>query len=367
MTVAIVPRERLTTTVATVGMVLATIPADVPVVIVDGAYPRDVRREIDKLLVKRPATLLRFDRYLLPAEARNLALDTVTTPYVAFVDNDLIVKDGWLAPLVAAALEEKDAVFVAPLTLIHVDRGGGARDYVHYAAGRINYVPYKGRLTFGAERRLEWADPDDPRLDELPKFSETLEFHGFLADAARLRRLGGLDKRLVICDHDDLSLRVHEQGLKIIFCRTAVVAYDQTGEATAADRAYMAFRWSRRRVEQSCRIFEENWGIAQTYSSEFGVKHRRIIFSLKAKGIGKLVPPGWFERYVALLDVLTTFRAGRWRRLFAGRARTCPPPSPEYRNFLLAELVKYQRRRFPRMEAHKGLPGGKEHGAHLPA
>ena len=348
VTVAVVPRERLSTTAAAVQRIFKTIPRNVRTIVVDGAYPEETRRELDALLANRPATLLRVDRYLLPGEARNLALEIVTTPYVVFADNDLDPKREWLTNLVEAAVAGR-AGLVAPLTLIRADRGDGPREYVHHAGGRINYVMYKDKLTFGALHHLEWKDPDDPEIDSAPDTTEDVEFHAFLAEVDLLREIGGFDERLVICDHDDVCLRVHEKNRLILFCRNAVVCYDQTGELTVADRNYISVRWSHRFVERSCRTFESNWGVAQTYSSEWAVRHRRIMLGPRVPQVVRNLPSALFESYVTVLGIVSRRRADASWRASPREVRTCPPPSAEYRDFLKRELVKYDREHgFPR-------------------
>src|SRR5688572_14673559 len=88
-TVVLVARERLSNTPRAVRSVVRSLPDDVPIIVVDGAFPDDVRRELDAISEQRPLKILRFERFLLPPEARNLALPLVETPYVAFVDNDI--------------------------------------------------------------------------------------------------------------------------------------------------------------------------------------------------------------------------------------------------------------------------------------
>lgn len=226
-------------------------PADVSVILIDGAFPRNVRRELDDMAARRPLTLLRYSRYLLPAEARNLALARIRTRYVIFCDNDVECQAGWAEALVQEALE-RGAALAAPLTLLRIDRGDGARDYIHHSGGRIYIHVFQGRLTYGAQHRLEWHNPNDLALEHLPTDSDDVEFHVFLADVGALRSLGGFDERLVICDHDDLSLRIHALGRRIVFVRQSVVRYDQTGPLTKADRAYFNFRWHPRLVTRSC-------------------------------------------------------------------------------------------------------------------
>jgi GT2 family glycosyltransferase len=331
-TVVIVPRERLTPAPKTVAAVIASIPSSVPLIVVDGAYPPQVREGIGNLSKERPFTSLRFDHYLLPAEARNRALDIVETPYVVFVDNDIEVETGWLENLVATAEREKAAI-VTPLTTIRVDRGEGPKEYVHHAGGKIRYVKYKRQLTYASERRHEWTTPDDPVLDTLPPSSDDVELHTFLADAAALRSVGGFDERLVICDHDDLALRLHMTGARLAFCRKSKACYDATGGIDPEDKAFFAFRWSRQRVALSCEVFKRNWIAGQLYSWEWAVGHRRRMLAPFAPAWANSLSPSLFDVYVAGLRLKNGRSPAERTRKDLGAPRICPDVPREIAQF----------------------------------
>jgi mycofactocin system glycosyltransferase len=87
--------------------------ADVPVVVVDdGSAPGDARR-IGVVGAARGVQVVRHPRNRGPSAARTTGLAQVTTPWVAFVDSDVEVQPGWLAPL-AAHLADPAVGLVAP-------------------------------------------------------------------------------------------------------------------------------------------------------------------------------------------------------------------------------------------------------------
>jgi glycosyltransferase involved in cell wall biosynthesis len=317
-TVVLVARERLSNTPRAVRSVVRSLPDDVPIIVVDGAFPDDVRRELDAISEQRPLKILRFERFLLPPEARNLALPLVETPYVAFVDNDIDVRSGWLEALIDGVLAQ-DAAVGAPVTGLRMDRGEGTRDYVHHAGGDIRLMQYRGRITYASYRRLEWSSVDDPAVAELPRTSDDFECHAFLIRTATLRQLGGFDERLVVCDHDDLALRLHLHGQRIAFCPNAHVCYDVTGSMNAADRDYFAFRWDRGLVDRACDAFEKNWKISQSRAWEWARGHRKRMLAPHAPMPVRLLPQPLFDLYVAYL------RARSERRDSTRHRPTAPP------------------------------------------
>lgn len=349
VTVVVVPRERLTTTPRAVASVIASIPPAVPLIVVDGAYPPDVRRDLKALSRRRPFVALRFDHFLLPAEARNRALDIVRTPYLVFVDNDIEVETGWLEPLVAAA-EARKAAAVTPLTTIRIDRGAGSKEYVHHAGGFVFYMEYKGGLTYTSRRRHEWASPDDPVLDALSAVSDDIEMHTFLVDAAALRAIGGFDERLVICDHDDVALRLQMAGGPIVFCRKAKACYTATGTIDRQDQAYFAFRWSRARVALSCATFKRNWIVCQRFSWEWAIKHRRRMLAPFAPALFRKLPAALFDIHVAGLRLKNRWSSTERGRGSLGPSRTCPAVPPAVARFYVAKLTgREPESAFPRL------------------
>jgi GT2 family glycosyltransferase len=76
--------------------------------------PRRLRRFLEARPRERGFRPIRTERYLAPNEARRLGLEEVRTPYVVFIDNDVLVSPGWLGALVRCA-EETGAWLVGPV------------------------------------------------------------------------------------------------------------------------------------------------------------------------------------------------------------------------------------------------------------
>lgn len=351
ITVVMVPRERLSTAPRALASVIDTIPAAVPLIVVDGAYPPQTRQNIDELATQRPFVSLRFDHYLLPAEARNRALKLVKTPYVAFVDNDVELGRGWLEYLFHDA-ETKDAAAVSSLTTIRIAHGGEPKEYVHHAGGVIRYVMHRLQITYASIRRNEWGAPDDPSIEKLPRLSDDIEFHAFIIRTDLLRAAGGFDERLSVCDHDDLSLRLQAMGKRIAFCPEAKVCYDATGSIDGADLGYFSFRWSRANIALSCKAFRQNWRVSQYFAWEWAGRHRKIVLGPFSPALFRRLPPIFFDLYFGWLRLKHRGHAGERNRRALGPRHACPPVPKAVAQFYRERLNERDpNSEFPQMPA----------------
>ena len=100
VTIVVVPRERFGLAARSLRSIYEQ--SDIPfrLVYVDGGSPSGVRRYLERQAEERGFELIRTDHYLSPNQARNLGLRRVKSEYVVFIDNDVVVAPGWLAPLV---------------------------------------------------------------------------------------------------------------------------------------------------------------------------------------------------------------------------------------------------------------------------
>lgn len=347
LTVVMVARERLTTAPRALASLIATIPAAVPLIVVEGASPAETSRRMDELCAQRPFVSLRFDYYLLPPEARNRALELVKTPYVVFVDNDIEFERGWLENLLLTA-ETRKVAAVAPLTMIRVTRGGAPKEYVHHAGGTIAYVTHRLRLSYACHHREEWKAVDDPSIALLSRQSENLEFHTFLIRVADLRMAGGFDERLVICDHDDLSMRLHAMGRGIAFCPDAKICYDATGRIETDDLNYFIFRWSRAKIALSCTTYERNWRVSQYFAWEWASRYRKAVLAPLGSPLFRRLPQPLFDLYYGWLRLKSRNCKGERNRRKLGPRHECPPPPKE--------VVRFYRERLKNRDCNSPFP-----------
>jgi glycosyltransferase involved in cell wall biosynthesis len=148
--IVITQREGFSRSRESLLSVLTHTPKPYELICVDGASPPEVRDELRRLSEERGFRLLRHERYLSPNEAREAALPFVSGEYTAFLDNDVLVAEGWLEGLLTCAAETGAGV-VAPLyleLLEGVERlhmfGGHCR-IVESAGDRMLEVTHDGR------------------------------------------------------------------------------------------------------------------------------------------------------------------------------------------------------------------------------
>ncbi len=240
VTIVVVPRERFSAAQACLDTLPISCRTEFRVVWVDGGAPRDVRAAIDAQARERGFDVVGDGSLLLPNAARNLGARYVVTPYVVFLDNDVIVAPGWLDALLACA-EETGAAVVTPLTCV----GRPLHSKVHMAGG-----PAHVEVAGGARRLVEAHSHLNRPYAEVRREvrrgpSEQAEFHAMLLRTEVLQRFSPLDEAYLGATQAqvDLSLRVREAGLAIVMEPEAVVTYDRPTRLRASDLPYFLHRW----------------------------------------------------------------------------------------------------------------------------
>src|SRR5262249_31256982 len=105
VTVAITPRERFSFAIASLNSMLERTNYPFDMIYIDAGSPPKVRQHLEAIAREHDFRLLRVNKYMSPNQARNLALEHVTTKYIVFIDNDVLVTEGWLESLVNCAEE----------------------------------------------------------------------------------------------------------------------------------------------------------------------------------------------------------------------------------------------------------------------
>lgn len=328
VTVVVVPRERFSLTERSLESVIANTPADVPMVYVDGGSPPPVRRYLRRAAAGRGIRLLRYGCYLSPNEARNIGFAEVTTPYVVFLDNDVIVRPGWIDHLVACA-EETGAWLVGPLYC----QGEPVHEVVHMAGGEAFLETNdEGRWLYEVHRYVgEPLAHIRHRLARMP--TEVVEFHTMLLRSEALRRLGPLDEGLMCTrEHLDLCLRTLRAGGGIFLEPRAVVTYLVPPPVTWSDAPFYALRWSDEWVRATYRRLAETWGSDDGRDVDLRRRiqgYRRQSLPLLRDVAALLLGRTAAARFDAALDRwLTAAARRRRRRVLAGRTPLAPNGMP---------------------------------------
>jgi glycosyltransferase involved in cell wall biosynthesis len=289
-TIAFVPREVFSTTPRALEAIYARTDTPFELVCVDGGSPPQIQQYLANSARQRNFTLLRTEQYLTPNQARNLAVQHVSTPYVVFVDNDAIVSHGWLKPLERCA-NETGAWVVGPLYFEHEPE----LHRLHMAGGECGIQQDEWGRRFYLERH-DHAHQLYHSIDQIWERHETelIEFHTVLVAMAAFQELGPLDEGLFChCEHGDLSMLVRRAGHTVFLEPQSRITYIPPRRLEAADREFFRLRWSEAWAAASIRRMIEKWDLAADHpevkaSLEWVRDHRRYGSTVLAK-LRKLV------------------------------------------------------------------------------
>lgn len=257
VTIVVVPRERFSAARRSLQSIVENTRVPFELVYVDAGSPPRVQRRLESIAREHGFSYVRVSGYWPPNRARNLGLTHVTTPYVAFLENDVLVSPGWLGALIECA-EQTDAWLVGPLYLQgHPDLGR-----IHMAGGMSRIVEEDGKRRIHEEDRLpgvRLADVSEP-LERCE--TELIELHCLLTRRDVLAQIGGFDEALwCVREQDDLCWSVRAAGGTVFMEPLAKVSYLPPPPIWAADLGFYRTRWSHAWIERTLGHFHEKWAL----------------------------------------------------------------------------------------------------------
>jgi GT2 family glycosyltransferase len=193
---------------------------------------------------------------LLPNQARNIGTDLVKSEFVAYCDNDMMYKPGWLEALEAHA-DRTGVEVIAPLICI----GPPAARTIHHAGGVLHIRQDKRGIHLKEVHNLMNRPIEDLAKANLPAITDTGEFHALFARTGFMRKVGVLDERLMTREQNDFALRVKLAGGRVGFEPRAIVTYYAKTELAPEDLRYHVFRWNHEDAVLSLDTFESTWGV----------------------------------------------------------------------------------------------------------
>lgn len=327
VTIVISPRERFSYSEISLESIFDCTRMPYELVYVDGNSPKSVKHYLARRAEQKGFELIRVDRFLTPNQARNIGLARVKTPYVVFVDNDVVVSPGWLKALVQCA-EEAKAAIVGPLTC----QDEPVHQTVHFANGVariITDVNGRRRLREKMSRQGQRVEEAAPKLTRSP--AELVEFHCMLVDMRVFQQFGPLDERFLNTkEHVDLCLTVSDAGGAIYFEPEAIVTYVPGIAWTWADLYFYMLRWSDAWETESLAHLRQKWNLPEdAYFAQkrkaLGWRRRRTILTpllhrmtfglVKQRYLKKILMYGLLAPVDRVLNAYMTTRfARRWLR-----------------------------------------------------
>ena len=195
---------------------LATLPADVPVILVDDGSPVPLARLAAE---RRGLTVLRNEESKGPAAARNAGAAAAGTPWIAFIDADTIPEPRWIDRLKAQVGATVD--------------GDGTPARVVLAAPQI--VPLAGSGSGGwFEQRVCALDLGHTPSEVGPgRAVSYVPSAAMLVDAESFARVGGFNPDMHVGEDVDLVWRIAEHGV-VRYYPDVRVGHRPRGTLTAA-------------------------------------------------------------------------------------------------------------------------------------
>jgi len=198
--------ERAELTVRCVESVRATTPAETRIVVADdGTRSEQARSVLGSLSSRAAVEVLRDEKNRGPASAKNLILEAVgrSARVFAFLDNDIVAREGWLEAGVRALEDGWD--LVQPLLL----SASGDR------ADRGPNQERVGSISAHPEYLAAGAALDHPMLQLA--CPNAIVGGTFLARGEVFEKIGGFDPSLRVGEDYDLSFRAREAGFRLGF------------------------------------------------------------------------------------------------------------------------------------------------------
>lgn len=299
VTLVVVPRERFSCTQTSLESIYEHTQMPFKLVYVDGNSPPSTRRYLEQQAQTKAFTLIRKNYYLYPNHARNIGLAAVDTPYLVFIDNDVVVTPGWLEALVNCA-EETGAAVVGPLMCQHEP----LHTEVHFAGGESHiWVDKMGQRRLREKMYSQGKTVAQIQSQLQRRETELAEFHCMLVRTDIFARVGALDENMLNTkEHLDFCMTVREAGSKIYFEPSCVVTYVPGPPSQWGDLHYYMLRWSDEWTLKSLDHLRKKWDLVE--DAYFKTKYKKLGWRRKVTIIAPAILKLTFGLYSPKLERL---------------------------------------------------------------
>lgn len=269
VTVIVNFRERWSLTPQAIQSLIDNTSSPYQLWLLDSGMPTALRQEVERLGSLAGLRIIDVGHETWPNHARSMVVREITTPYAAFVDNDLVVAPGWLDKLVECA-EQTGAGIVGPLYLWGKD---GRSDLIHMAGGDLVIEDENGRRVMRESHRHFKAHLADLERELVRERCGFAEFHCMLMRREVFSAPDIFDPE-IFCVHEHIhaSLVASKLGYDTWLEPAARVNYLAFSPWCIGDIPRFRRRWSLAAAERSLRRFRQRWNVIDDERSMGGVR-----------------------------------------------------------------------------------------------
>jgi glycosyltransferase involved in cell wall biosynthesis len=247
--IVVVPRDRFSIFPQCLEALYAYTHVRFRVIVVAGGTDRVTEKYLHQLQVQKGnMSVVLLDRLLMQGEARNVALRQANERFCVVLENDTIVHENWLAPMLECMREERAAA-VMPLILWY--RGIHAAGCMFEEREKDGVVVFHHKIMYTGIRRRRIDYPEN---------------HCVLIDRNLLPSIDIFDD--VEPFDVDLGLTLRKYGLSVFLEPLSVVTYAAPPPLEIRDIPPFKLRWDAASWEARNRRFMQKWGVTYDPSSK---------------------------------------------------------------------------------------------------
>lgn len=261
VTIGFFPREQFSLAAESLQRIFEYTSIPFNLIVVDCNTPKVYWQQMENVLKGQSnVKVIHQDRYLQANELRNLVIQEANDEFLCFVENDVLVEEGWLSHLITACKEQPADVAVpriieGPLgaTNIHWDPNQGQVRSVQTADGiKWELLPASGDLQLNRgthRRRIQLAGEAHCRLYRRSVFDRVAPF----------------DEEVIFLDHLDSSLALYNAKVPVVFEPKSVVHFWHPYPPRRDDLDYFFTRWDLEKSAKSLDRIKQKWNLVQLY------------------------------------------------------------------------------------------------------
>ena len=268
-TIVMTARERHALTETSIESIVRATRRPYRLMYLDVQSPDWLRETLARRSAEWGLEVVRFDEPLWPHEVRDRVIGDIDTDYVVFIDNDVLVDEGWLDALVACA-DETGAGIVAPLYL----QGDGVHPpTIHMAGGMLVEEAGENGRHLTDRHLLSNADPRQVGSQLRRQPCDFAEYHCMLIRTSLVRDRKLLDPNIrCVHEHVDTALSVRQLGFPVFLEPTSRVTYLGFADYTLDDLRFFRWRWSIDEANANIAAFTKKWNLIDSDRSFGGVR-----------------------------------------------------------------------------------------------
>lgn len=287
-------RDRFSTLPGCLERLFECTPEPHDLIVVAGGAPERLRLEWQRRFSDRAHFI--FERgFLNQAQCRNIGMRAATTRLAVLMDNDVLVRRGWLGALLDCQ-RETGAVMVVPVVL-------ETETQIH-TAGNTLYINYVNGRAFGHKELRLHGMPYHDGANLKRERTDYGELHCHLVEVEPTLRLNAYDEKILEVGEVDSGLTWARAGHTMWFEPASVVYYQLKAPITADDIRLFDWRWNMRSILEGYQYFERKWDMDITEQGRF----RRFLYGYNRQ-LGLL--PRLFPSRAALRIESGLMRLGR--------------------------------------------------------